>query len=523
MLSFDVTDRNIRIIRGVENGGKIRISSATTLNLEEEVIVNGHVKDIPRLATLINQELKTNRMPDKEAIVSISSNLIIFKELRIPKAKDAEFAKMVKAEMQSSVGIDEQYAISYIVTGSAEGKEEDGKDIQVVLATACPLEVVDCYRKVFSMLTISLKSVMVGCNCITKVLLSDPKIKAKMPVLAVQIDDNFISLNLYEKNQLSFSRFASIDPSDYDNSEDYVFEAVNENIFRMLQFQKSRNSSSPIENVVFYGDTHEYVRLTNALEQLDINPSIINVPPQIHGYENLEFSVYANAIGAMFKRNKDNEHVNLLEGGDLGQAIMAKTASSFPAIAITSVVASLLIVGGIYGVNLVSNISTKAETADIKEWMSSPDTLQKLEDHDTYSNLVIQAQDYSTRVANASDAIESKAIMQKEITEKIESCLGSEAYIENFNFVEGEVTMNISIEVDSETDLPSEYPAMLTQKLEELDYFHKIFYTGYSFNETEDSATSEKTTLCQFGLSLFVKGGTDFEVSAETTGEESAE
>ena len=51
MLSFDITDRNIRIIKGVESNGKIRINSAATLNLEEEIIVNGHVKDVPRLAT----------------------------------------------------------------------------------------------------------------------------------------------------------------------------------------------------------------------------------------------------------------------------------------------------------------------------------------------------------------------------------------------------------------------------------------------------------------------------------------
>ena len=122
-----------------------------------------------------------------------------------------------------------------------------------------------------------------------------------MPLLAVQIDNTFLSLNLYENGQLAFSRFATISPEDYDNSEDYVFEAVNENIFRMLQFQKSRNPEELIENVVFYGDTREYVRLTNALEQMDISTSIINVPPQIHGYENLEFSLYANAIGAMFR------------------------------------------------------------------------------------------------------------------------------------------------------------------------------------------------------------------------------
>ena len=65
MLSFDITDRNIRIIKGTESNGKIKISAAATLSLEEAVIVNGHVNDINRVAMMINQVLKQNNMPDK--------------------------------------------------------------------------------------------------------------------------------------------------------------------------------------------------------------------------------------------------------------------------------------------------------------------------------------------------------------------------------------------------------------------------------------------------------------------------
>ena len=45
MLSFDITDRHIRIIRGTESRGRIRVSSASTIDLSEGLIVNGHIKD----------------------------------------------------------------------------------------------------------------------------------------------------------------------------------------------------------------------------------------------------------------------------------------------------------------------------------------------------------------------------------------------------------------------------------------------------------------------------------------------
>ncbi|MBQ8827323.1 MAG: pilus assembly protein PilM, partial [Oscillospiraceae bacterium] len=364
MLSFDITDRHIRIIRGTEAHEKIKVSSAATIDLEEGLIVNGHIKDIPKIATMINDELRKKKMADKEAVVSISSNLVIFKELHIPKAKGTQLLQMVQNQMQHTMGIADDYSISYTIAGEVE---EDGVQALKVLATACPFEVVDCFRKVFSMLGISLRSVAVACNTITRIILTDPKMKAKMPMLLVQIDPNFVSLNLYENNQLTFSRFASIDPVDYDNSPDYIYEAVNENIFRMFQFQKSRNGDNPIQNVVFYGDTTEYIRLTNALEQMDITTSLLGVPNNIGGYENFEFQAYANAIGAMFKNNKESERINLLEV----DAAVGRSAAGASFLAGVGV-AALVAVGIVAGVTLFFGITKsqyEADTAEIQAWI----------------------------------------------------------------------------------------------------------------------------------------------------------
>ena len=491
MLSFDITDRNIRIIKGTENNGRIRINSAATLNLEEEVIVNGHVRDVPRLATLINQVLRTNKMPDKEAIVSISSNMTIFKELHIQRAeKQQDFMKMVRAEMSAALGIDESYSVSYIVVGPSDQTEGADK----VLATACPFEVVDCYKRVFNMLQISLKSVMIGCNCITKVLLADSKIKAKMPLLAVQIDNNFISLNLYEKGQLSFSRFASISAEDYDDSEDYVFEAVNENIFRMLQFQQSMPGSEMIENVVFYGDTHEYVRLTNELEKMGIRTSIINVPPQIHGYENLEFSSYANAIGAMFKRNKDTERINLLETDTVNNNKIRSDSSYFALLGICALVAAGLC-AGVWGFLAIQNKVVKHDIDVLNEKMNS----QLRKDLDAQNAMLTQRQTaVNTYVAGVRDAYNSFISTPKPVSDfyetidatisgVVQDVLGVEDAEEvkdhykynKMDFANG--AFAIELEMDSEEDSPMPVgPEKVVEALRGLDIVQSVSYGGYT-------------------------------------------
>lgn len=501
MLSFDITDRNIRVVKGVESNGKIKISSAATLNLEEGLIVNGHVKDVPNVATLVNGALKKNKMPDKEAIVSLSSNLTIFKELIVPRVKQQDMQRTVKQQMQAELNLDDTYSVTYVIVGEAAEKGDSGEPMVKVLATACPYEIVNSYREVFKLLGISLRSVMVGCNCITKVLLADTKIKSKMPLLAVQIDNNFISLNLYEQGQLSFSRFASVDPADYGNSPDYVFEAVNENIFRMLQFHRSRNTGEVIENVIFYGDTHEYVRLTDELEKLDLNTNLINVPPQIHGHENLEFSLYANAIGAMFKRNKDTEKINLLET-ELGAAIKRAAGSSKGnekaglMVMLGLIVGSAVIVGGVWGVMTAINAGVQRDINDINEYLEDPNTKKQLDHREKLLGIKDSVMAYNTKMTNAHDAYYSQPIINGDKFDTIQAVLDNtadelgqgEALISTPTYGQG--VFNFTVTGMGSEDWVQKLPSQFIDNLVADDYsdnkgyFANASYTGYTVTIT---------------------------------------
>lgn len=507
MLSFDITDRNIRVVKGVESSGKIKISSAATLNIDEELIVNGHIKDVPNVATLINGILKKNKMPDKEAIVSISSNLTIFKELDVPKVKITDMQKTVKQQMLTELNLDDTYSVSYIIVGDGEG------DTYKVLATACPYEIVNSYREMFKLLGISLKSVMIGCNCITKVLLADTKIKSKMPLLAVQIDNNFISLNLYEAGQLSFSRFTSIDPADYNYSDDYVFEAVNENIFRMLQFHRSRNTGEVIENIIFYGDTHDYVRLTDELEKLDLNTSLINVPPQIHGHENLEFSLYANAIGAMFKRNKDTEKINLLDT-DFSSAVRSRSMNESAGnyVMLGAIGVAVLALVAVWGVLTVKDNGIQDDIQVCRDFIESPETSKKIKYLERLEEIKTKVDTYNLTMTNAHDAFFSQPIINGDKYDLVEETLlntAEELQVTNVKiavpkYMDGE--LSITVRCDYNNNAYQELPAQFVANLLEKDVFDNAAYSGYRLNQVKNSKDEEPETIVEFDVTMRVKG-----------------
>ncbi|MCM1579460.1 MAG: pilus assembly protein PilM [Ruminococcus sp.] len=476
MLSFDITDRHVRIVRGTESGGKIRISSASTIDLSEGLIVNGHIKDIPKMATIINDELKARRMDDKEAVVTLSSNLVIFKELVIPKAKTSTaLLTMVTNQMQHNMGIAEEYSISYSIAGEVE---QEGNQCLKILATACPFEVVDCFKKVFSMLSIGLKSVSVSCNAISRIILSDKKSAARMPMLVVQVDPNFVSINLYEEGQLSFARFASIDAVDYDNSEDYVYEAVNENIHRMVQFHKSRNPENPIQNVVFYGDTTEYIRLTNSLENMDISTSLLGVPNNISGYENIEFQAYANAIGAMFKSNKSTDRINLLET-DAAAGKNDAGSGFFIQLGLTALL-SCAVVGAIFlGFSNTINNNDK-KVSDIDAWMNAPEQLEKINEVDSTQAKIDKVNLYKADLDKAIYNFNTKPHLTIEMIETMtEPFLTNNCMVDTISFSSGFVTLNCYSDDNRAPDLA-------VQALIDLDEYDNIVYTGFIGGTAEE-------------------------------------
>lgn len=491
MLSFDITDRNIRVIKGTESGGgRIKIQSSTDIKIEEGLISNGYIKDIAQMATIINSGLKQRNIKDKDAVISISSNLIVFRELYIPKDKATKLKTAVQLEMQRNVTVNDEQSIAYTVIGDVE---KDGKTMTKVLANAVPKNVVECYRRVFSMLNIQLKSVSVSCNCISRVLLSDGNVSSKMPLFLVQIDPNFININVFEHGQLSFSRFASISPDDYDDKSDYVFQAVTENLYRMFQFQRSRSGEN-VSDVVFYGDTSEFIRLTNSLEQMDVKASLLKVPPMLSGYENLEFSLYANAIGAMYHRPKEDETSNLLttdatmgqsaDGGVKSAKAQKKdvTAGQVLGTLFGGLFAGAVVIGAAWAV--ISPVLTGMKQKEIKRidaWIES--VQPELAEIDKRIAMVDKLNTFRGKIGTAKTGVESYPIFNTEVFGKILDCSDG-VLLKAFAFSDSGM---IELEYVSDS---AEMPSIVAGRFVDQDFFDNVTYEGFEAEEEDDEESN---------------------------------
>ena len=71
MLSIDITDRQIKLVRGVHSGSKIRVQDADMRELTLGMVSNGYITDVPMVAAELNDIIKTKGITEKDAIVAI--------------------------------------------------------------------------------------------------------------------------------------------------------------------------------------------------------------------------------------------------------------------------------------------------------------------------------------------------------------------------------------------------------------------------------------------------------------------
>ncbi len=485
MLSFDISDRKIYAVKGDNVGGKIKIERSCEIDVPADMIVSGEVVNLTGVSDVILNRIREESMFDKNAIITFSSSNIVFKELVIPKAKPDQFLSMVQNQMVHEMGITNDFSISYTIVGEA-GPENPGA--MKVLATACPFAVVESYRKLFSIMNITLKSANISCNSISRIVVSDKSNANRMPLLVMQLDPNFLGMTLFENGQMAFARYVPIAEEDYD-SDDYIVEAMTENIFRMTQFNKARGGPG-IANVILYGQIDDYIKYADELAKMDIAVSILPVPSQITGYENFEFTLYANAIGALYKRNKLTERINLIEvDSSTGRSSAANKQFLMYLLGGIAIVA-VVIAAGKFALS-AWNSSVQDDIKDVNKKIAAAQA--QIAESAKYETMLTKLDKYYKSADHASRAFESLPLLSLETYENIaQLAIDNGAIVDNYTKtgfgdfaynINGTITIS-NVKFTSEEDMTN-----FVKAVAESDDFYAYTFTGFN---TETPVVSDK-------------------------------
>lgn len=427
----------------------------------------------------------------------------------LPKPRKLSNTAAIEAMIGSNMGISGDYNISYTIVG--ETVDENKNPLIKVLATACPQRLVGGYVKLFTHMGLALKAVNISNNAISRLIQNTPKMSGYMPLLLVQIDKEFLNINLYEDNVLSFSRYFKIDPADYNNAEDYVNQAIYDNLFRMFQFFQSRKDMKPIKEMMFYGEIGDFIALTNTVSGFSVPCHILSAPTTIASRADFEFTVYANAIGALYKVNKELEHINLL---DTTAAKESKGLNTFfIGLGAAALISVLAVVGANVVVDVINN-SIKSEITKVQAQINDTALQARLTTLQQKEGVLANFQSYKDSIANAElmynympkGTTAVYKMLREPFTEKqdgIESVtkedirknLSGMKLIDSVDISGYSVTATYSCKNQAQ---PSQYVRALIDQ----GYFENITYTGYTVEKGEDN----KETV-EFSLTMLLKAG----------------
>lgn len=517
MLSIDITDRQIKLVRGAAQGAKIKIDEVDFREIEKGLVSNGYIADVPLVAAEIIDMINSRSIKEKDTIVSISSSSILYKELMLPKPKKLSNTAAIEAMIGSNMGITGDYNISYTIVG--ETVDENKNPLIKVLATACPQRLVDGYVKLFTHMGLSLKAVNISNNAISRLIQNTPKMSSYMPLLLVQIDKEFLNINLYEDNVLSFSRYFKIDPADYNNAEDYVNQAIYDNLFRMFQFFQSRKDMKPIKEMMFYGEITDFIALTNTVSGFNVPCHILSAPTNIASRADFEFTVYANAIGALYKVNKELEHINLLA------TTAARESKGLNTFFIGLGAAALLSVLAVVGANVVVDVingniqnQIKQEQAKINDTALQAQLTELQQKEGVLENF----QSYKDSIANAEimfnympkGTTDVYKMLREPFTEKqanIDDVTSAEIRkkLSGMKLIDKVSISGYSVRATFRCT-SQEQPSQYVRALIDQGYFEDITYSGYTVEVGED-----KKETVEFELTMLLKAGNTVEIKAE--------
>ncbi len=525
MLSIDITDRQIKLVRGVHSGSKIRVQDADMRELTLGMVSNGYITDVPMVAAELNDIIKTKGITEKDAIVSITSSSIVYKEMLLPKPKSIKNTAAIEAMIQTNMGVSNEFNISYTIAGETED-EEKNKLIKII-ATACPQRLVDGYVRLFSHIGLSLKAVNISNNSVTRLIVNTPKMAERMPMLLIQIDKGFLNMNLYEDNQIVFSRYFNIDPADYDNAPDYVVRAVYDNLFRMIQFIKSRKGSKPLKEIMFYGDTGNFIELSNAISSFNVPVHVLAAPSTVITMTEIDFTKYANAIGAIYRRNKDLEHINLLEATSAKES---KGMNGYLLALAGACVGAVVLVGAItLGLSVVDS-SIKGQVSELQTRIDTPDLQNKLAVVSERESMLSGFQSYIANAGSTSELFNYMPKIQSYVVNKVKEPMeavkdeyGVDMDIQSISL--GGYSVSVRFLGQSKGDptaIPSAYVEKLTNDVKTMygdPYFQNISYTGFTKeNSTLDSkylelqtGESKYDTIFSFEITMNLRPGSDEE------------
>ncbi|MCL2087223.1 MAG: pilus assembly protein PilM [Oscillospiraceae bacterium] len=491
MLSIDITDSEVRIVRIKAQGRRLRVNNAVSREISQGIVENGNIVDMFLLAGEITEILTAEKLPFEQTVICINAGGILYKELVLPKPRQinpVHLEEMISNEM----GLNDSYNVTYSIVEEVPD-EETGLPQLKIIATATPQRIVDSYIALAKHVGLPLFRMVVSSEIVSRLINKRPPDDNQSPLLLLQVDKNFININIYVNNNLVSSRYVQVNPDDYEASADPINLCIFDNIFRLIHFFGSAPGTEPIKHISYFGQVDDPKALESTLSQFNIPVSELGRPFELSQFKGFQFTRYVNCVAACYKIDKIKNDVDLLDSKEMRTT---RQSMSFLAFAALVTLVLCFVVGG---VTFFTNVLVDGEEATLN---SAKSELEIMNHDDRVGRVALMKSAISNFERYVESVNHAKAVVdfQYNMTPDILSKL-QEVMFRGMSIV-GDVTVSEQTVMVSFNCAEEETPLNYVERLYEQGYFENIDYKGYQ--RTEEGYFA-------FTLSMNLKRGNIFE------------
>ena len=292
----------------------------------------------------------------------------------------------------------------------------------------------------------------------------------------------------------------------------------------MTQFIQQRGSSDAIKEILFYGEIDQFMEITNALGSFNIPVNMLSMPQNISSTVEFDFTKFANAIGALFRRDKELEHINLLEATSAKES---KGSNGFALALLGTLIGSAAVVGGVWFAANYWNESLNDEIKTVQNQINDPVLQSDLKIVSDRETMLAGFKNYNNTINNVKMLFNYAPKPQSIVLEKLREPLPKKKTVEEdgkeyfdimllagddeLDFTDSVLTegqrldiTNVSINgvnvnvtfrglsKGNPTDVPAKYAeALINNVLDKYGqpYFENVSYTGFTKENISEEGT----------------------------------
>lgn len=339
IVSIDIGSCKTKLVVGRQESNTVIIEKAVLLDTPPGCQKDGNLftlsKEYEQLIDGISGALTKLKLRIKNAAFTVQSTSIIRRELEMPRVKTNDLESMIRYEIEQYLPIDlSEYLIDYKVQ---EEKKEVSDSTMRVLIAAMPSEIASKHVELAGRIGLEPKVLDINSNAISK-LFGDYDFNKTIALLDVGY--NSINISIVSGGRFQFSRLipcgaselitavaeaygveakeaeqkiisdadlkSTVDVGELNKILKSIVDRWSDDIQRVFQFYKTRNSKNNIDEIYLYGGLSnlrgmpEYMTKTMNMPVRRIK-TISSIKMDKHCDEiNLEY--FLNAIGAIIRK-----------------------------------------------------------------------------------------------------------------------------------------------------------------------------------------------------------------------------